>query len=140
MAFYGKRGDVNNSIPVTSAYPGGRNFGKVAPSATRGQVRNNSAGETASVSPANAASGIAPETAGIMGRPTSWWLTFAVVFVLFVWGARKLAPEAANEAGIRFNLYNAVFLTLWIVLILNLLKVFAAKVSIPGLSEMILAA
>lgn len=77
-----------------------------------------------------------------MGKPTSWWLMFLVVFVIFVFVSRRYgggdgAPAFGN---IKATIYNGVFLTFFIVLMLNFLKVFAAKVKIPGVSELILAA
>jgi len=144
---YGVTNDVNNTIPVSSAYPGGRSYGLTQPSATRSRYRNNSSGEVASVNqsgtrtaPVNVASNAPAPDTGPLGKPNAWWLIFAVVFVAFVYGARRLAPEASSEYGIKLNLYNGIFLTLWIVLILNLLKVLAARFKVPGLSEMILAA
>lgn len=146
---YGVVNDVNNTIMVSSAYPGGRSYGLTQPAATRSRYRNNSSGEAASVNQSGTRRGstVAAGTqeapamdTGPLGKPNAWWLIFAVVFVAFVFGARKLAPEASSEYGIKLNLYNGVFLTLWIVLILNLLKVLAARFKVPGLSEMILAA
>lgn len=154
MPSYGYAGDVNNSISLASAYPGGRSYGITPPAANRYRVKNNSSGEVAALNqgrypgaaaPAPSASGqnvVAGNTQAAMpmGKPAHWWLLFGVVFVLFIVLARKFAPEATSNYGIRFNAYNAVFLTLWVVLILNLLKVAASKWNVPGLSEMILAA
>lgn len=117
--------DVNNSIPVSSVYPG-------VYATTGAQSASN---QVAAAQAANTDS-------GPLGKPATWWLVFALIFVAFVWIARKYAggPEAANFGSIRMSLYNGVFLAFYIVLILNLLKILAVKAKIPGVSELILAA
>jgi hypothetical protein len=151
MAGYGYPGDVNNSIGLASAYPGGRSMSFVPRAAASNRFRNNSAGELGAVNQgrgypravADATTDTMPApSGGILGQPASWWVVWLVAFVLFLWVARKYAP---GEGGGRYgnilpSLYNGVFLTLYIVLILNVLKVFATKFKIPGLSELILAA
>lgn len=161
---YGYYGDVNNSIPFASAYPGGRATSYVPPTASSYAFRNNSAGELAALnqdrffrqmSPPAVAGGMGggvPVTAardsmaassssngGVIGKPSMWWITFAVVFALFVWFSRKY-DTGQNFSNIKMSVWNGLFLTFFIVLMLNLLKVFAAKVKIPGVSELILAA
>lgn len=64
---------------------------------------------------------------------------FLVIFLLFVWVSRKYG-EAGSFSNIKMSVFNGLFLTFFIVLMLNLLKVFATKVKIPGVSELILAA
>lgn len=153
---YGYPGDVNNSIGLASAYPGGRTFSAVPQGATRNRFRSNSAGELGAMNqgrypraaaPVQTQSGgdmaAAPMTSGgILGQPASWWIVWLVVFVLFLWAARKFGPGDGDGryGNLLPSLYNGVFLTLYIVLILNVLKVFATKFKIPGLSELILAA
>lgn len=155
---YGYVGDVNNSVDIRSVYPGGRTFGSVPPAANRYRMRTNSMGELGAINqgrgyqmaaaPAAAApSAMTPEamatmSAGPAGKPVTWWITFFVIFVLFIWVARRFAPGGSNSANygnILPSFYNGVFLTIYIVLILNVLKVAAAKVHVPGLSDMILA-
>lgn len=161
MAFYGYVGDVNNSIPFSSVYPGGRSTAYVPQTASNLPYRNNSAGELSALNqdalfagmasyrpqaeggtasgdakPAN----VAPSSDGtVTGKPTSWWLMFFVVFVAFVFIARKY-DNKNNFSNVRLSIYNGFFLTFFIVLILNFLKVIAAKVKVPGVSELILAA
>jgi hypothetical protein len=80
---------------------------------------------------------------GIMGQPVGWWLAWLAIFVVFLWAARKYGgggPDGGRYGNILPSLHNGVFLTLFIVLILNVLKVGARKFPIPGLSELILAA
>ena len=79
------------------------------------------------------------ESAGMAGKPATWWVMFAVVFVVFVWVARRY-DTGQNFSNIKLSLFNGLFLTFFIVLMLNLLKVFAAKVKVPGVSDLILAA
>lgn len=151
MPTYGYgRGSVNNEIGLASAYPGGRTMGLTAAAANRYQTRNNSAGELASAQPSNirlmasqsGAETDAPVTAnGLLGKPSSWWIIFALVFVGFVWFARRYGGSESERFGnVKMSVYNGVFLTFYIVLILNLMKVFAAKIRIPGVSDLILAA
>ena len=155
MANYGYPGDVNNSISLASAYPGGRTFGAVPQAASRNRFRNNSAGELGAVNQGvyprggvrAASNGAMPEAApsmtnGLLGQPVGWWVVWLLVFVIFLWAARKFGPGDGDGryGNLLPSFYNGVFLTLYIVLILNVLKVFAAKFRIPGLSELILAA
>lgn len=153
---YGYPGDVNNSIGLASAYPGGRTFGAVPQGATRNRFRSNSMGELGALNqgrypraaqanpqPTAASDVLLPEqTGGLLGQPASWWVVWLIAFVLFLWVAKKYAPGDGDGryGNILPSLYNGVFLTLYIVLILNVLKVFATKFKVPGLSELILAA
>ena len=80
-----------------------------------------------------------------MGRPLVWWIVLLIIFIVVIWLMKRFAPgEASNYGNIRPGLYNGVFLTLYIVLILNVLKVLAVRMKgIPGLSalaDLILAA
>lgn len=157
---YGYVGDVNNSIPMSNMYPGGRATAYVPPTASSIPFRNNSAGELGALNqrldiPAQAAGmggmdggrptmrgsdSIAPSSTNTAaGKPATWWVMFFVVFMLFVWLSRKYDTGQVS-GNLKLSLFNGIFLTLFVVLILNLLKVFAAKVKVPGLSEMILAA
>ncbi len=61
-------------------------------------------------------------------KPAIWWLTFAIVFVVIAWVARKFAPDGEQFAIIKPNLINGLFLTLWIVLIIVFLKQIALRV------------
>lgn len=167
MATVGLRGDVNNSIHMNSAYPVGRTFGEVGPNATDFSMRNNLSGEIGGLNqdyaraqmmrPASGATnGMAAPAAAPMrsnGRangngngkqPAVWWLTFAIVFIVVAWAARRFAPDGESFAIIKPNLINGVFLTLWIVLIMVFLKQIAIRVKpIPGISalaDMVLAA
>ncbi|MCI0615587.1 hypothetical protein L0244_21570 [bacterium] len=154
----GSRFDVNNSIVYSSAYPGGRASGYAPPSANRYRARNNFAGELGGVNadaaaqmamqPEMTSSAIAPGTPGnrmamngngIFGQPARWWIGFVIVFALFVWASRRF-NGGEKFTNIRMSVYNGIFLTIFVVLILNLLKVFAARFPVPGLSALILAA
>ncbi len=164
MALYGYAGDVNNTIPMSNMYPGGRATSYVPPTASSIPFRNNSAGELSALNqdayfnslsaPVMAAGmngrdggrpvmkGSDSMTAGPsigLGKPAGSWLMFLVIFLLFVWVSRKYG-EAGSFSNIRMSVFNGLFLTFFIVLMLNLLKVFATKVKIPGVSELILAA
>lgn len=142
MPSYGYRGDVNNSIPYASAYPGLRALGDVPIAASRSNRKNNSGGETAASSPDAVQNQTVEITAtGVMGKPSSWWLMFLIVFVGFAFLARRYGgSEADRFSNVKLSVYNGIFLTFYIVLILNLLKVLATRFKIPGVSELILAA
>jgi len=153
MGGYGFRNDVNNSISNASAYPGGRTYGMTAPAATRYSRRNNSMGELMAVNqgtgvqaggqPRSAASA-AQDHNGITGRPVGWWLTIVVLLVAIIWLMKRFAPAESREFGnIQPGLYNGVFLALYLVIILSVLKVIAGKIQkFPGLrtlSDLLLA-
>ncbi len=141
MPTYGYRGDVNNSIGVTSAYPGSRTGGDVGVAANRYRLPNNDKGELDVAAPNRSNPEPMPVSNGVFGKPSNWWIGFVVIFGLFIWVSRKYSSNTETRfSNIRISVYNGVFLTLWVVLILNLLKVFATKFKIPGLSELILAA
>lgn len=153
----GSRYDVNNSINQSSAYPGIRSSSYAPASANRYRTRTNSAGELGAVnqdaarqmamapSPANAYGDRAAMMAngnggnGFIGQPARWWIGLLIVGALFVWASRRF-NGGDKFTNIRMSVYNGIFLTIWIVLILNLLKVMAAKFPIPGLAPLILAA
>lgn len=149
MAGYGYPGDVSNSISSASAYPGGRTSGLVPAAASRNRFRNNSAGELGAMNQGRYPHAVQDATTdtmpapsnGILGQPASWWVVWLIVFVVFLWAARRFAPGGSEKYGnLLPSLHNGIFLTLYIVLILNVLKVGARKFPIPGLSELILAA
>lgn len=162
MATIGFQGDVNNSIPLTNSYPVGRAFGMVPSAGSDFTYRNNYAGEIGGLNqdyrgamPATNASMASTQSnptmsvQGAMGmsdtgkKPAAWFITFAIVFVIVAWAARKFAPSGEQFAIIKPNLINGFFLTLWIVLILVLLKQVAIRIRpIPGvkaLADMILS-
>lgn len=150
MATIGLQGDVNNSVFMTNAYPLGRAFGYVPPSGDAFAYRNNMAGEIGGLNQDYRATMVATNAsmattqsramngAGTEGRkPAAWWLTFAIVFIVVAWAARRFAPDGEQFAIIRPNLINGVFVTLWIVLILVFLKQVALRVQgIPGVSAL----
>jgi hypothetical protein len=156
MATIGIPGDVNNSVFMTGAYPVGRAFGSVPAAATDFSVRNNYAGELgglnqdyrgAMIQSTNAAMA-STQNSAMAGndngkKPALWWITFAVVFIIVAWVARKFAPDGEQFAIIKPNLINGVFMTLWIVLIIVFLKQVALRVKpIPGvraLADLILS-
>jgi hypothetical protein len=154
MATIGLPGDVNNSVFMTGAYPVGRAFGMVGASATDFTQRSNLAGEIgglnqdyvgglnmqyAQMAGTNVSMASTRDAAPMMSqdtgkKPAIWWLTFAIVFVVVAWAARKFAPDGEQFAIIKPNLINGLFLTLWIVLILVFLKQVAIRAKvIPGI-------
>lgn len=154
MATSGIPGDVNNSIPMTNTYPVGRTFGMVGQSGVDFSMRNNYAGEIGGLNQdyvgmiATNASEVQTNGNGRMmngngKKPAMWFLTFAIVFVLVAWAARKFAPDGEQFAIIKPNLINGLFLTLWTILIIVFLKQVAIRLKpIPGvraLADLILS-
>lgn len=141
MATLGLAGDVNNSVFMSNAYPVGRAYGMIGQSPLAFSKMNNLAGEigglnqdyaSASMQATNASmvstQGAATSTPTDGPKPAIWWLTFAIVFVVIAWTARKFAPDGEQFAIIKPNLINGLFLTLWIVLIIVFLKQIALRV------------
>jgi hypothetical protein len=143
MATLGLAGDVNNSIAMTNAYPVGRTFGMVGQSPLAFGSRNNLSGELgglnqdygrATMQATNASMASTQRAMPVNGngngngpKPAIWWLTFAIIFVVIAWTARKFAPDGEQFAIIKPNLINGLFLTLWIVLIIVFLKQIALR-------------
>jgi hypothetical protein len=154
MATIGLPGDVTNSIWMQSAYPVGRTYGSVPAAATDFTYRNNYAGElgglnqdyrgTMQAQTTNARDSGVPASvqqrhAENGTKPATWFIALFIGFIIFAWVARKYAPDGESYALIKPNIINGVFLTLWIVLILALMKQIAARVRVPGLSDLILS-
>src|SRR5512139_1742557 len=149
MATIGIPGDVNNSIPLTNSYPVGGAYGMAGISGSSLGSRNNLAGEIGALNmdyrgmTATNASMATTQNRPMQNgsdtgkKPAVWWLTFAIVFVVVAWAARKFAPDGESFAIVKPNLINGVFLTLWIVLILVFLKQVALRLKpIPGVSAL----
>lgn len=149
MATIGIPGDVNNSIPLTNSYPVGRAYGMAGISGSSLGIRNNLAGEIGALNmdyqgtTATNASMVTTQNKTMQNgngngkKPAVWWLTFAIIFVVVAWAARKFAPDGESFAIVKPNLINGVFLTLWIVLILVFLKQIALRLKpIPGVSAL----
>lgn len=155
----GLSGDINNSILLPSAYPLGRTYGIVPNSGSDFTFRNNFAGElgglnqdyrgmamTAPNSGMAANTAMAKMNGKTDSKPAIGWLGFAIVFLAFVFLARRYAPDGEQYALIKPNLVNAFFVTFWTILIITLLKVIAGKVKeykIPFLqssADLVLAA
>lgn len=151
MATLGLAGDINNSVFMSNAYPVGRTYGIVGPNATDFSRRNNLSGEIGGLNQdyrgarkvtnatmVNTESKTPAMSNGDTGKkPAIWWLTFAIVFVIVAWTARKFAPDGEQFAIIKPNLINGLFVTLWIVLIIVFLKQIALRAkSIPLVSSL----
>lgn len=144
MATVGLAGDVNNSMFLRGAYPGGRNYGSLPPAATDFSMRNNYAGEIGGLNQDYARSMMMRPAGAPMGAPAGapvarngksngkWaayaWLVFAIVFVAVAWTARKFAPDGEQFAIIKPNLINWVFITLTVILTQVFLKQIALRV------------
>lgn len=152
MATVGIAGDVNNSIMLRGAYPGGRNFGSLPAAATDFSMRNNYAGELGGLNQDYARSMMTRPAGAPMGAPAAapaarngkgngkangngngkWtayaWLIFAIVFIAIAWTARKFAPDGEQFALIKPNLINWVFVTMTVILTQVFLKQIALRV------------
>jgi hypothetical protein len=142
-------GDVNNSIFQTNAYPLGRNYGSLPASATSFDMRNNMVGELGGlnqdyrgVATARATMPTSRNGAtmrrngnGNGNKPALWWVTFAIIFIVIAWAARKFAPDGEQFAIIKPNLINWLFITLTVILTMVFLKQIALRVKrVPFLS------
>lgn len=76
---------------------------------------------------------------GIMGKPATWWLGLVIVFAVLVFVSRRFGGEE-KFGNVRATLWNGVLTTVFIVVILNFLKVFFSYFKVKGLSELIAAA
>lgn len=149
MATVGIRGDVDNSIPFTNAYPIGRTYGSVPAGATDFSYRNNYSGELAGLnqdfmntpftSASMASTSALPPKQNGAAKPSNYWLTLFLVFVAFYFVAKRYAPDGEAYSNIKLSFVNGFFLTIFIVLMLSLLKTVFARIKVPGLSELILA-
>ena len=146
MATVGLAGDVNNSVFLRGAYPGGRNYGSLPAAATDFSMRNNYAGEIGGLNQDYARSMMMRPAGAPMGAPAAapaarngngngngkWtayaWLIFAIVFIAIAWTARRFAPDGEQFAIIKPNLINWVFITLTVVLTQVFLKQIALRV------------
>lgn len=157
MATIGIPGDVNNSVFMTGAYPVGRAYGYVPPAATSFDMRNNYVGElgglnqdyrgmastnaamatTRGGAPMAARNGATMNGNGGGKKPALWWVTFAVIFIIIAWTARKFAPDGEQFAIIKPNLINWLFITLTVILTIVFFKQIALRVKqVPFLSSL----
>lgn len=162
MATTGIYGDVNNSIFQTQGYPVGRAFGYVPAAATSFDMRNNYVGELGGLNQdyngmratnASMASTrttpmrAAMPTGAVNGnggkKPALWWVTFAVIFIIIAWTARKFAPDGEQFAIIKPNLINWLFITLTVILTIVFFKQIALRIKglplFSSLADMILS-
>ena len=151
MATTGIPNDVNNSLFQTNAYPVGRAFGYVPPAATSFDMRNNYVGElgglnqdyrAASVTSTNAAMASTRGAPMMQGddegtKPAIWWVTFAIIFIIVAWAARRFAPDGESFAIIKPNLINWLFITLTVILTIVFLKQAALRLTnVPAISAL----
>lgn len=149
MATTGIPNDVNNSVFLTNTYPVGRAFGYVPPAATSFDVRNNYVGELGGLNQdyrgmvsnnvAQATTrGASPMMQSDEGnKPAIWWVTFAVIFIIVAWAARRFAPDGESFAIIKPNLINWLFITLTVILTIVFFKQIALRTTnIPAISAL----
>lgn len=148
MATVGIPGDVNNSVFQTNVYPVGRNFGYVPAAATSFDMRNNMVGELGGLNQdyrgiaSSSASAMATRNGATMRngngkKPALWWVTFAVIFIIIAWAARRFAPDGEQFAIIKPNLINWLFITLTVILTIVFFKQIALRIKgVPGVSAL----
>jgi len=142
--YSGYPNDVNNSISFFDAYnPGGTvgpaNMGVPAGAngASAGNTFPAAMGAAAGMGKAKAVA--AAPAGGVLGAPVTWWVGLLITFGVVIWIARRYGGDE-RFTNIKGSLYNLTFLTVFIILIKNVLNVLAARFPIPGLSKLILAA
>jgi len=83
--------------------------------------------------------GAVVETGGILGKPAPWWVMLVIVFGVAVFVSRRFGGTE-KFGNVRFSLWNLALGTIFMVIMLNFLKVVFAYVRVPGLSTLIAAA
>lgn len=141
--FSGYPGDVNNTIALDDVYaPSGldmpTDIGWPSDLYVNTAPMNDALSSGAPVQSNNSMSATAGSSTP--GKPGHWWLTFALVFIGFIVVARRFGGEGQQYGNIKANVYNGLFLTFFIVLMLNMMKVIAAKFPPNPVSALILAA
>lgn len=134
----GMANDVNNSIALGDVY----NYNDFPVDIGVPDMGLNDTAPTSDVVPGEVATNNTMSSSmqtSALGKPAMWYVTLVGFFFLFVWLARKYGG-GDKYSNIRASAYNLFFLTIFVVLMLNLLKVIAAHLKIPGLSPLILAA
>lgn len=76
---------------------------------------------------------------GLMGRPATWWFTLFIVFGVMVFISRRYGGDQ-KFGNFRPSLWNLALSTVFIILMLNFLKVVFAYLKVPGLSTLVAAA
>jgi hypothetical protein len=155
MAVMGLPLDVNNTIFSSNAYPFGRSYGMLPNAGSDFSYRNNYAGEIGGLNqdylqgapmlvgnttnPTMSPNGAMANPGAMTGqyrngagqqnpKPAHVVITVIIMLVVISFLARRYAPSGEQFALIKPNLINGVFLTLFIVAILALLKQAAIRV------------
>lgn len=119
-----------NYVPARNVYPD-------AEGGTLGSVSAGTSPDTTGFAGTGATGG-AVKTPAVTGHPVAWWIALLVLFAVAVWISHRIG-QASAFSNIRASAYNVMFITVVAVLGLTILKVAAAKVKVPGLSDVILA-
>lgn len=76
---------------------------------------------------------------GVMGKPAGWWITLVLVFAVMVFVSRRFGG-AEKYGNMRVSLWNLAIATIFMVIMLNFLKVTFSFFKVPGLSTLVAAA
>lgn len=169
MATIGLAGDVNNSIFMTNAYPYGRSYGVLPNSGPDFAMRNNYSGELGGLNQdfqyggaSFASTAVNPNMPagsrrmsngggadqGALTTPAhhaGWFIAIILFAILLAWVAKRYAPDGETFALVKPNIINFVFILLFIVIGLVLMKQAALRgknsrfAPIKSLSELILS-
>ena len=135
--YSGFMNDVNNSISAFDVYAApmdmpmnvGTPQGNVQ-TAPNNEIVPSTSNNTATQMPVGNGKGVGS---------AHWWLVFVAIFAGFIFVARKFGG-GDSYSNIRMSVYNGLFLTFFIILMLNFMKVLATKLPPNPVSALIMAA
>ena len=79
-------------------------------------------------------------TNGVIGHPVAWWVALIVLLVALMYGSQRFGSEGENFKNIKLSIYNIVVISLAAVIGFAGLKMIFSRFTVPGLSDVILAA
>jgi hypothetical protein len=142
--------DVDNVVNARNVYPevsgvttGTRGSAMTGDTASRGPyVAGRFSTSTAGANvPGGAGS---PDSSGggngIVGHPVAWWVALIILLVALMWGSQRFGSEGENFKNIKLSIYNIVVISLAAVIGFAGLKMIFSRFTVPGLSDVILAA
>ena len=76
---------------------------------------------------------------GLMGQPGHWWVTLFIVFGIMIFVSRRYGGTE-KFGNYPVSIWNLAVATIFMVLMLNFLKVVFSYFKVPGLSTLVAAA